>query len=85
MENSKADVKWINRGFFVLKADVFSYLQNDISNMMWEDEPLEKLTEDKQLVAYKHKGFWKCMDALRDKIELNELWESGKAPWKIWK
>lgn len=84
-EKSKADAQWINGGFFVLKADVFSYLQKDMSNIMWEDEPLEKLTADKQLVAYKHKGFWKCMDALRDKIELNELWESGKAPWKIWK
>ncbi len=84
-EKSKADAQWINGGFFVLKADVFSYLQNDMSNMMWEDEPLEKLTADKQLVAFKHKGFWKCMDALRDKIELNELWESGNAPWKIWK
>lgn len=84
-EKSKSDAQWINGGFFVLKPAVFSYLQKDMSNMMWEDEPLEKLTADKQLVAYKHKGFWKCMDALRDKIELNELWESGKAPWKIWK
>ena len=83
-EKSKADAQWINGGFFVLKADVFSYLQNDMSNMMWEDEPLEKLTADKQLVAFKHKGFWKCMDALRDKIELEELWEKGNAPWKIW-
>jgi glucose-1-phosphate cytidylyltransferase len=84
-EKSKADIQWINGGFFVLKADVFNYLQNDMSNMMWEDEPLEKLTADNQLVAFKHKGFWKCMDALRDKIELNELWESSKAPWKTWK
>ncbi len=84
-EKSKADAQWINGGFFVLKADVFDYLQNDMSNMMWEEEPLEKLTAGKQLVAFKHKGFWKCMDALRDKIELNELWESGNAPWKIWK
>jgi glucose-1-phosphate cytidylyltransferase len=84
-EKSKADAQWINGGFFVLKADVFNYLQNNMSNMMWEDEPLEKLTADKQLIAFKHKGFWKCMDALRDKIELNELWESGNAPWKIWK
>ena len=84
-EKSKADAQWINGGFFVLKADVFNYLQHDMNNMMWEDEPLEKLTADKQLIAFKHKGFWKCMDALRDKIELNELWESGNAPWKIWK
>ena len=84
-EKSKADAQWINGGFFVLKPDVFNYLQNDMSNIMWEDEPLEKLTADKQLIAFKHKSFWKCMDALRDKIELNELWESGNAPWKIWK
>lgn len=84
-EKSKADAQWINGGFFVLKAAVFNYLQNDMNNIMWEDEPLEKLTTDDQLVAFKHQGFWKCMDALRDKIELNELWESGNAPWKIWK
>ena len=84
-EKSKADAQWINGGFFVLKADVFNYLQNDMNNIMWEDEPLEKLTTDDQLVAFKHQGFWKCMDALRDKIELNELWESRNAPWKIWK
>jgi glucose-1-phosphate cytidylyltransferase len=83
-EKSKADAQWINGGFFVLKADVFKYLQHDMNNVMWEDEPLEKLTADKQLVAFKHKGFWKCMDALRDKIELNELWDSNNAPWKIW-
>ena len=83
-EKSKADAQWINGGFFVLKADVFNYLEKDMSNTMWEDEPLEHLTADKQLVAYRHKGFWKCMDALRDKIELNELWDSNKAPWKNW-
>jgi len=51
---------------------------------MWEDEPLEKLTSAGELVAYKHSGFWKCMDALRDKIELEELWQSGQAKWKKW-
>jgi glucose-1-phosphate cytidylyltransferase len=84
-EKSKADAQWINGGFFVLKADVFNYLQDDMNSIMWEDEPLEKLTADDQLIAFKHQGFWKCMDALRDKIELNQLWESGNAPWKIWK
>ena len=83
-EKAKVDAQWINGGFFVLKPEIFNYLQKDMSNIMWEEEPLEKLTADKQLAAYKHKGFWKCMDALRDKIELNELWETGKAPWKIW-
>lgn len=84
-EKSKVDAKWINGGFFVLKPEVFNYLQKDMADIMWEEEPLEKITSDKQMVAYKHNGFWKCMDALRDKIELNELWESGKAPWKIWR
>jgi glucose-1-phosphate cytidylyltransferase len=83
-EKSKADAQWINGGFFVLKPGIFDYLQKDMSNTMWEDEPLEQLSADKQMQAYRHKGFWKCMDALRDKIELNELWDSGKAPWKTW-
>ena len=83
-EKAKTDAQWINGGFFVLKPDIFNYLQEDMSNVMWEDAPMEKLTSDQQLMAYKHKGFWKCMDALRDKIELNELWSENKAPWKIW-
>jgi glucose-1-phosphate cytidylyltransferase len=55
-----------------------------MTNMMWEDTPLESLANDNQLVAYKHKGFWKCMDALRDKIELEELWKNNNAKWKVW-
>src|SRR5262249_39167726 len=72
-EKAKDESKWINGGFFVLKPEVFNYLEGDMSQMMWEDEPLEKLTQDGQLVAYQHKGFWKCMDALRDKLELEAL------------
>ena len=83
-EKAKADAQWINGGFFVLKPEIFDYLQGDMSNVMWEDSPMEKLTSDKQLMAYRHNGFWKCMDALRDKIELNELWDTNKAPWKTW-
>ncbi len=83
-EKAKDESKWINGGFFVLKPEVFNYLNGDMSNMMSEDEPLEKLTIDNQLVAYQHKGFWKCMDALRDKIELEELWKTNKAKWKVW-
>jgi glucose-1-phosphate cytidylyltransferase len=83
-EKAKDESKWINGGFFVLKPEVFNYLNGDLSNMMWEDEPLEQLTIDNQLAAYKHKGFWKCMDALRDKLELEALWQSGHAKWKIW-
>ena len=83
-EKAKDESKWINGGFFVLKPEVFKYLQGDMSDMMWEDEPLEKLTADNQLVAYQHKGFWKCMDALRDKLELEALWQTNQAKWKIW-
>lgn len=83
-EKAKDESKWINGGFFVLKPDVFNYLQGDMSQMMWEDEPLEKLTADQQLQAYRHQGFWKCMDALRDKIELENLWKTGEAQWKTW-
>lgn len=83
-EKAKDESKWINGGFFVLKPDVFNYLEGNMDEMMWEDEPLENLTADHQLVAYKHKGFWKCMDALRDKLELEALWQSGDAKWKIW-
>jgi len=83
-EKTKDESKWINGGFFVLRPEVFKYLKGDMDNMMWEDEPLEKLTEDNQLAAYQHKGFWKCMDALRDKIELEAIWQSGQAKWKTW-
>ena len=83
-EKAKDESKWINGGYFVLKSAVFNYLQGDMSDMMWEDEPLEKLSADHQLMAYQHKGFWKCMDALRDKIELEELWKTDMAKWKVW-
>ncbi len=83
-EKAKDESKWINGGFFVLKPEVFKYLEGDMNDMMWEDEPLEKLTNDKQLAAYRHKGFWKPMDALRDKLELESLWQNNKAKWKIW-
>lgn len=83
-EKAKDKSKWINGGYFVLKPEVFKYLDGDMSNMMWEDEPLEKLSKDKQLQAYRHYGFWKCMDALRDKIELEHLWQSNQAKWKRW-
>jgi glucose-1-phosphate cytidylyltransferase len=83
-EKAKDEGKWINGGFFMLKPDVFRYLEGDVNNIMWEDDPLERLTADRQLAAYKHRGFWKCMDALRDKIELEALWQSGQAKWKIW-
>ena len=66
-EKAKDDSKWINGGFFVLKPAIFKYLDGDMNEMMWEEEPLEKLTNDQQLVAFQHKGFWKCME-IRYKI-----------------
>ena len=83
-EKAKDESKWINGGFFVLKPEVFKYLEGDMTDMMWEDEPLEQLTNSQQLIAYQHKGFWKCMDALRDKLELEELWKTNQAKWKVW-
>jgi glucose-1-phosphate cytidylyltransferase len=83
-EKPKDNGNWINGGFFVLKPAVFNYLEGDQDNTMWEDRPLEQLTEDGQLMAYQHHGFWKCMDAMRDKIELEALWQNNMAKWKTW-
>jgi glucose-1-phosphate cytidylyltransferase len=83
-EKPKGDGQWINGGFFVLSPEVFNYLDEKADHTMWEDEPLERLSENRQLMAYKHSGFWKCMDAMRDKIELEQLWQSGNAKWKKW-
>jgi len=74
---------WINGGFFVLEPEIFDYIKGD--SVAWEREPLERLAMDKQLAAYKHRGFWRCMDTLRDKEELSAAWDSGHAPWKVWK
>ena len=70
---------WINGGFFVLEPGIFDYIDGDRAT--WEEAPLQNLAKDGQLNAYKHKGFWKCMDTLRDKIELERLWNDGRAPW----
>jgi glucose-1-phosphate cytidylyltransferase len=73
---------WINGAFFVLEPEIFNYIAGD--ETQWEKEPLEKLAEDGQLMAYKYDGFWQCMDTLRDKRRLESLWDSGHAPWKTW-
>ena len=73
---------WINGAFFVLEPEIFDYIDGD--DTQWEKEPLEKLARDGQLMAYKHDGFWQCMDTLRDKKRLEALWASGNAPWKTW-
>ena len=83
-EKPTGDGKWINGGFFVLKPTVFKRLAGDMDDIMWEDSPMETLANDGQLVAYRHEGFWKCMDAMRDKIELESLWQNNQAKWKTW-
>lgn len=83
-EKPKGDGHYINGGFFVLRPEIFNYLEGNQDDMMWEDTPMERLSNDKQLMAFKHNGFWKCMDALRDKIELESMWQSNKAKWKVW-
>ena len=80
-EKSK-DSTFINGGFFVLQAEVFKYIKDD--SISWEFDILPQLVKEKQLMAYRYDGFWKSMDSLKDKMELEEMWNSGKAPWKIW-
>lgn len=82
-EKPKGDGGMINGGFFVLSPEVLAYLDDD--NCVWERSPLETLADEGQLAAYHHAGFWQPMDTLRDKNYLEELWASGRAPWKIWK
>jgi len=74
---------WINGAFFVLEPGIFDYIKGD--DIVWEKEPLEQLAKDGQLMAYQHSSFWQCMDTLREKYILEKLWQSGNAPWKIWK
>jgi len=83
-EKPEGDGMWINGGFFVLDSKIFDYLDNDMDDVQWEKGPLLEIAKDNQLVAFKHNGFWKCMDALRDRIELEQMWSTGKAEWKIW-
>ena len=74
---------WINGAFFVLEPGIFDYIDSDMTQ--WEREPLERLASEGQLMAYRHDSFWQCMDTLRDKKYLESLWQSGNAPWKMWR
>ncbi|GGH14522.1 glucose-1-phosphate cytidylyltransferase [Pedobacter zeae] len=84
VEKPQGDGMWINGGFFVLDSGIFKYLDGDVEDVQWENKPLKEIANDGQLAAFKHSGFWKPMDALRDRIELEQLWSSGEAKWKIW-
>lgn len=81
-EKPEGDGAWINGGFFVLEPTVIDYIKSDSTT--WECDPLEKLVNEGQLTVYKHTGFWRPMDTLRDKIYLEKLWNEGNAPWKLW-
>ncbi len=83
IEKPKGDGGWINGGFFVLSPECISYIENDLTT--WEQEPLARLAAEGELMAFEHTGFWQPMDTLREKNQLEELWQSGTAPWKVWK
>ena len=82
LEKPKGDGAWINGGFFVCEPEIFNYISGDAT--IWEKEPMEAIAAEGQMDAYKHYGFWKPMDTLRDKQELEKEWLSGNAPWKLW-
>ncbi len=84
MEKPKGEENWINGGFFVCEPQVFDYIDENSSDIIFEQDPLETLTRDKQITAYKHAGFWHAMDTLKDKNHLTYLWKNGLAPWAKW-
>lgn len=84
VEKPAGDGMWINGGFFVLEPGIFDYLEGEVDDVQWEKGPLVAIAADSQLAAFKHHGFWKCMDALRDRVELEEMWNTNKAEWKTW-
>jgi glucose-1-phosphate cytidylyltransferase len=83
LEKPLGDGGWVNGGFFVLNKNIFNYIRSE--KTIWEREPLERLSKNNQLISYKFNGFWYAMDTLKDKNYLENLWSSGKAPWKIWR
>jgi len=82
VEKPKTLDAWINGGFFILEPEVLDYIDGDMTS--FENGPLDKLAEEGQIIAYKHTGFWQCMDTQRDKYTLENMWNSGQAPWKVW-
>lgn len=83
-EKPDGDRNWINAGYFICEPDIFDYITEG-DNTIFERKPLENIAKDGKMQAYLHKGFWKPMDTLRDNVELNEMWDQGNAPWKVWK
>jgi len=83
IEKPKGDGSWINGGFFVCEPSVFDFIENGDATI-WEQQPMEQIANQNQMTAYKHSGFWRPMDTLKDKNDLNEMWDAKKAAWKIW-
>ena len=83
LEKPDGDGNWINAGYFVCQPEVFDYITNGDATF-FEREPLENIAKQGKMSAFKHSGFWKPMDTMRDNIELNEMWDKGEAPWKVW-
>jgi glucose-1-phosphate cytidylyltransferase len=83
-EKPLGEENWINGGFFVCENKVFDYISANVDNVIFERDPLENLAKEGHLNAYKHNGFWQAMDSLREKNLLNSMWQSNKAPWKVW-
>lgn len=84
LEKPDGDGNWINAGFFVCSPKVFDFIPDNDSTVVFEKEPLENIAKAGQMISYKHTGFWKPMDTMRDNQELNKMWEEDKAPWKVW-
>ncbi|MDN3582825.1 glucose-1-phosphate cytidylyltransferase [Mucilaginibacter flavus] len=83
LEKPKGDGSWINGGYFVCQPDIFDYIKEG-DGTVWEQKPMEQIANDGEMMAFKHDGFWRPMDTLKDKHDLNNMWESGNAPWKTW-
>jgi glucose-1-phosphate cytidylyltransferase len=81
-EKPNGDGAWVNGGFFVCEPEVFDFIDSD--DTVWESEPMERLSHQQHLSAFRHDGFWQSMDTLRDRLVLEDLWQSGQAPWKTW-
>lgn len=82
LEKPKGDGSWINGGYFVCEPAIFNYLEGD--QTVWENQPMESLAKEGQMNAYKHSGFWRPMDTLKDKHDLNEMWDKNEAKWRVW-
>ncbi len=84
LEKPKGDGGWINAGYFVCEPKVFEYIHDNNDSIVFEQKPLQDLAQNREIVTFKHNGFWKPMDSLKDKNDLNKLWDYNKAPWKVW-